>query len=46
VFAYLRRCQKRKTYKSLLEKPGEKRLLGRYGEWWQNIKSFCKKQFG
>jgi hypothetical protein len=30
---YLRRCQKRKAYKSLLEKPGENRLLERYGEW-------------
>jgi len=29
---------KRKAYKRLLEKAGEKGLLERYGEWQQNIK--------
>jgi hypothetical protein len=40
------RYQERKAYRSLFDKPGEERLLERYGEWWQNITSPSKKQFG
>lgn len=34
----LQKVSKRKAYKRLLEKAGEKGLLERYGEWQQNIK--------